>query len=153
MPAHKSKLMTSDAILYMYMSLGIVSEYMMPSSIELSTLVRWVIGIPIVVTGWAVIITAKRQFAAHCQSSGPGHETTELLTTGIFSISRNPIYLGVSILPVGFGFIFNSWWVIGSSAPTAYLIHYLLILSEERYLLDTFGKQYVKYCTQVRRWI
>ncbi len=153
MPAHKSRLMTSDAILYMYMSLGIISEYMMPSSIGLSTFVRWVIGIPIVVTGWTLIITAKRQFAAHCQRSGPGHETTELLTTGIFSISRNPIYLGVSILPIGFGFIFNSWWVIGSSAPTTYLIHYLLILSEERYLRDTFGKQYAHYCTKVRRWI
>ena len=153
MPAHKSRLMTSDAILYMYMSLGIVSEYLMPSSIGLSTFVRWVIGILIVVTGWTLIITAKRQFTAHCQRSGPGHETTELLTTGIFSISRNPIYLGVSILPIGFGFIFNSWWVIGSSAPTAYLIHYLLILSEERYLRDTFGEQYAKYCSTVRRWI
>lgn len=153
MPAHSNKILTSDSMLVVSMVLGAIGELFVPSSIPQSVFARYVIGGLIVFSGWSLILTAKRQFVAHCMRSGPGHETNTLLTTGVYSVTRNPIYLGVSFLPVGFGFLFGSWWLVGSSALTATLIHHLLIIPEERYLRDKFGKQYATYCAKVRRWI
>ena len=78
---------------------------------------------------------------------------SSLVTTGIFRLSRNPMYLGLLLLIIGLwvktgavsGFILVPSFV-------AYL-NYFQILPEERAMKALFSGKYKVYCQQVRRWL
>lgn len=83
----------------------------------------------------------------------PTQPVTTLLVNGPFRISRNPIYLSLTVLYTGIAVLVNTLW------PMLFLPLVLLILNrgvidrEERYLERKFGRQYVEYKARVRRWI
>ena len=80
-------------------------------------------------------------------------EATQLVTDGVFRISRNPMYLGLVLLLVGWAIWLGgaSVWVI---PPTFLLgVTYLQIIPEERALGALFGARYASYCQEVTRWI
>ena len=77
---------------------------------------------------------------------------TELVATGLFAFSRNPIYFGLFLAFGGFFFI------IPSVATLAYLIILGVavnskIAHEEQHLLAMHPEEYGAYCGRVRRWI
>ncbi len=82
----------------------------------------------------------------------PSNAST-LVTTGIFSWSRNPIYLGdllvLSALAVWLGNLFN----LGVLALFVVYLNRFQIAPEEHALKRLFGESYVYYCSRVRRWI
>jgi protein-S-isoprenylcysteine O-methyltransferase Ste14 len=49
--------------------------------------------------------------------------------------------------------ILNSWWVVASFIPAAILIQLFIIKREEVYLEAKFGEQYLRYKSNVRRWL
>lgn len=78
---------------------------------------------------------------------------SSLVTTGIFRISRNPIYLGdllvLAAIAVWLGNIVNF-------VPLVLFVWYIdryQIIPEERALAERFGASYVAYCSRVRRWL
>lgn len=77
---------------------------------------------------------------------------TELVQTGLFKISRNPIFLGMRIMLLGL------FLVLPSAASLAILIAGDLLIQiqvrlEEEFLTRTHGEPYIKYKNQVRRWL
>ncbi|MDB2649405.1 isoprenylcysteine carboxylmethyltransferase family protein [Porticoccaceae bacterium] len=78
---------------------------------------------------------------------------SSLVTTGIFRISRNPMYLGMLLLIISLwiktgavlGFILVAGFI-------AYL-NYFQILPEEQAMKGLFSDKYKTYCQQVRRWL
>jgi protein-S-isoprenylcysteine O-methyltransferase Ste14 len=78
---------------------------------------------------------------------------TSLQTTGIYSISRNPMYLGLVFIYLGLTFQFGNWWTIFLLPILIIVITYRVILPEERYLTRAFGDEYANYKKKVRRWI
>ncbi|KKQ38925.1 MAG: Isoprenylcysteine carboxyl methyltransferase [Candidatus Roizmanbacteria bacterium GW2011_GWA2_37_7] len=75
-----------------------------------------------------------------------------LVTSGPFSFSRNPIYLGLLIGMTGYFLTFGSLLILLIAVRFAYL-QYIVIPKEEKLLLTYFGKKYKKYMSTVRRWI
>ncbi len=106
----------------------------------------------LVVAGLAIVVLARRELARYLQSTDPGHATTSLVTTGVFSFSRNPLYLGGVLVLVGIGFAFNLPWVLLLLLPSLVACQYLLIAPEETYLAAKFGQDYAAYAASVRRW-
>src|SRR5689334_3763054 len=51
-------------------------------------------GAALIIIGVILVALARRQFARHGQPTDPGLSTSQIVTTGVFSISRNPLYLG-----------------------------------------------------------
>ena len=82
----------------------------------------------------------------------PWKPSTALVTSGLFSFSRNPIYLAFCIITVGVGLLVNSLWVVISALPVAVLIQELVIRKEAAYLENQFGDEYLEYKNRVRRW-
>ena len=78
---------------------------------------------------------------------------SSLQTSGIYSVSRNPMYLGLILIYLGMAFIFGNWWTLLLFPVLIVLINYLIILPEERYLIRAFGNSYSDYKNRVRRWI
>jgi protein-S-isoprenylcysteine O-methyltransferase Ste14 len=76
-----------------------------------------------------------------------------LVTDGPFSYTRNPGYLGLTMLYAGIAVLRNALWAILPLPLVLYVIQRQVIGREERYLERTFGEEYLAYKAQVRRWL
>lgn len=83
----------------------------------------------------------------------PFQPTTALVASGPFRFSRNPLYLGLSVAFVGLSLIFNTLWGVVLLLPALAVMHFGVILREERYLEAKFGESYAQYCSEVRRYL
>ncbi|MFC5583679.1 methyltransferase family protein [Nitratireductor kimnyeongensis] len=82
----------------------------------------------------------------------PTHGADALVTSGPFAISRNPIYLGNSMLLAGIALVTGNPWFLLLLAFACFLTQKLAIEPEERHLTMRFGKKYRDYQKRVRRW-
>jgi protein-S-isoprenylcysteine O-methyltransferase Ste14 len=77
----------------------------------------------------------------------------DLVTTGIFSHCRNPLYVGNILILVGLGIASNSLLFMAVFTPLFLFFWQAIVLAEENYLRNKFGEQYNDYCKQVNRWL
>lgn len=110
-------------------------------------------GVILIVAGLGIIVLARREFARYGQPTDPGRPTSKIVTTGVFSISRNPLYLGGICVLAGISLAFNLPWVLVLLLPSIIACHYILIAPEESYLAATFGEPYRMYTARVHRWL
>lgn len=81
------------------------------------------------------------------------HTSTHVVTTGIYRITRNPMYLGLVFILLGLAlYLAAPWALLGPPAFAAYITRFQ-ILPEERVLTERFGAAYTAYRSQVRRWL
>src|SRR5699024_4763848 len=87
-------------------------------------------GITCITVGGVLVIFARREIARYGQPTDPGRPTRKLITTGVFAISRNPLYLGGVCIVVGIALTLNLAWVL-VFLPVALLgCRYILIAPE-----------------------
>jgi len=110
-------------------------------------------GIILMVVGVTLVVLARREFTRYRQPTDPGHPTSKIISTGVFSISRNPLYLGGVFVLAGIALAFNLPWVLMLLVPSLAACHFILIAPEEIYLAARFGEQYRLYTSTVHRWI
>lgn len=82
----------------------------------------------------------------------PDRDKTELVTTGIYKVSRNPAFLGFDLQYIGVLLMYGNLLTLGFTIFAMLLLH-LQILQEERYLKDTFGASYQEYQSRVFRYL
>lgn len=111
------------------------------------------IGIVLVVLGLALCIAAVRTFRRAGTSPLLSVPTTTLVTSGPYQFSRNPIYIGYTLLYVGISFWANSLWPVVLLPFVLWVVQRAVIAREEAYLQERFGDTYSSYCQQVRRWL
>jgi protein-S-isoprenylcysteine O-methyltransferase Ste14 len=87
------------------------------------------------------------------QSVLPRTPTTSILESGPYRFSRNPMYLGMIVLCVGFSIMLSNVWILLLTPVCGWLLYALAIRPEEAYLERKFGDAYVGYKIRVRRWI
>ena len=110
-------------------------------------------GGALVLAGVVVIVLARRELGRHGQPTDPGRPTRRLVTTGIFSVSRNPLYLGAISFLAGLSLMVGLGWMLVLLVPTMIACHFILIVPEERYLIAKFGGEYRDYLDTVARWL
>ncbi len=76
-----------------------------------------------------------------------------LITDGPYRFSRNPSYVALTLLYLGLGTILNNAWVLFLVIPVLLVMHFGVVLREERHLEAVFGEEYVRYKSAVRRWL
>jgi protein-S-isoprenylcysteine O-methyltransferase Ste14 len=76
-----------------------------------------------------------------------------LVTTGPFAITRNPMYLGLTLLLLAWAVILSAPWTLLGPVAFVLLITRFQIIPEERAMLAKFGAAYEEYRRRVRRWI
>src|SRR4029079_1927767 len=77
----------------------------------------------------------------------------DLVTTGIFSHCRNPLYVGNILILAGLGVASNSLLFMAVFTPLFLFFWQAIVLAEENYLRNKFGEQYDEYCKRVNRWL
>ena len=80
------------------------------------------------------------------------NDKTEIITNGIYSISRNPAFLAFDCVYAGLLLIAFNWVLLAFSVFAMTMLH-LQILQEESFLLKTFGMEYNVYKKEVRRYL
>jgi len=153
--AHKAWWQIFEVIFGIPFLLGIVMQWAVPFSLPRgdATLVFISIGAVLTVLGIILVVLARREFRRYGQPTDPGQPTLKIITTGVFSISRNPLYLGGIGILVGLALALNLPWAIVLLLPAIVVCHYILIAPEEQYLRERFGEEYRLYTEKVYRWI
>ena len=113
------------------------------------------LGFIIILAGLMIIFIAARQFKAVNTTINPikPENASVLVNKGIFSYSRNPMYLGMLMIIIGFSIIHNliaiivfmPLWII-------YMINFQIIPEEEAMKI-LFKEEFLNYSKKTRRWI
>jgi protein-S-isoprenylcysteine O-methyltransferase Ste14 len=127
---------------------GIILNSLYPHGVNISPILRQLIGWPaialgIFVAGWAVITVADMDVAA----------PTGIITTGPYAFSRNPMYVGWTFISLGISLITNNIWILFFLVLAVLYNHKYVVLKEEHYMEEHFGDQYRKYRNEVRRYL
>jgi len=80
-------------------------------------------------------------------------KASALVTTGLYTVSRNPMYLGLVVILSGWAVLLGNPINILTLGCFVLLINRVQIIPEEKVLLAKFGNQYSAYTNKVRRWI
>ena len=100
------------------------------------------------VVSWALITFIKRRTAIL-----PFHAARALVIVPPYTVTRNPMYLGLMIAYLGGALATNWAWPLVFLPIVIGVMNGFVIAREERYLRSGFGADYDNYCRRVRRWI
>lgn len=106
------------------------------------------IFLAVLLIGWALHTLRKAG-----TSPNPMRTTSALALDEPYTLSRNPIYLGMTMLCIGISLLSDMLWPLLSVPIAVVLIDRIVICKEESYLEKKFGEEYRQYKKRVRRWI
>lgn len=110
-------------------------------------------GILFLFTAFFFLFRSLRQFFQSKNTVILIKPASELQTTGIYAISRNPMYLGLFIVYLGITCFIGNWWNIILLPLLFIIVQEYIIKREEKYLVLEFGRKYEEYRRTVRRWL
>jgi protein-S-isoprenylcysteine O-methyltransferase Ste14 len=141
-------------ILLAVLVLGLVLDYLRPLGIvdTLPRILRSIVGIALFLFGASLVVRVRRAFEAAGTNIRPDQPTNALVTDGLFAHARNPVYLGGLTALLGLALILNSDWMVILIVPAFLVLHYGVVLREERYLQRKFGAPYLAYKQSVPRY-
>ncbi len=129
----------------------ILASAMLNYSLLYNYILRWV-GLIIFGIGTMFFIIAMITMKDSWRAGIPDDDRTSMVTIGIYKISRNPAFLGFDLTYIGASIAFGSIILYILTVFTMTLMH-LQILEEEKFLMDTFGNEYLSYKKEVGRYI
>jgi protein-S-isoprenylcysteine O-methyltransferase Ste14 len=113
--------------------------------------VRWA-GVALCIAALAVLlwslISFGKSFRVGIDEDHPGG----LVTTGVFALSRNPIYVAFALVLVGEFLVYSSWIRLLYLMGGILLLH-RQVMREEGYLSAQYGEEYAEYRARVRRYM
>jgi protein-S-isoprenylcysteine O-methyltransferase Ste14 len=116
-----------------------------------SPVVSW-IGVFFCLTGLLVflwgIVSFGRSFRVGIDTEHPD----QLVTTGAFAFSRNPLYLAFGMILSGEFLVFSNWLLLLFTVGGIWLFH-RQVLREEDYLKQHYGEEFEEYARRVRRYL
>ena len=130
--------------------IGFSNRLIGPFSFEYQT----PLGVMIIICGLSVLISAARVFKQLETTINPMQpsQASKLAIIGPFKYTRNPMYLGMSIMLIGFGLIFGAKLTVCFVAMFVLYITVFQIIPEERAMEEKFS-DWKDYCSKVRRWL
>jgi protein-S-isoprenylcysteine O-methyltransferase Ste14 len=123
--------------------------------LQLPQVVRWVLAVALAVLGAAIALAGVLSFRRARTTVNPLKPETSaaLVTNGVYSFTRNPMYLGLAVALIGWAAYLSSVWsLLGPALFAAYITRFQIV-PEERVLDRLFGDAFAAYKQQVRRWL
>ncbi len=116
-----------------------------------SETIAW-IGIFFCLAGLALLLWSLISFGQSFRVGIDIEHPDQLITTGVFAFSRNPIYTAFALILLGQFLIFPNWMILLYLCAGVWLFH-RQVLREEDYLKKHYGKEYSAYSSHVRRYL
>lgn len=111
------------------------------------------IGAVILLAGITLDLAAMREMRRHRANILPHRAAMALVTSGPFALSRNPIYLGNTLVMVGAALLASSLWLLLAAAAAVLAVWALAIRREESHLAAQFGDEWTAYTHRTPRWV
>lgn len=112
-----------------------------------------IIGCAITAVGVLAFIMSVAQMKDNWRAGVQREDKTNLVTTGIYSISRNPAFLGFDLMYIGILFTFFNWYLCFATSFVLVFFHLQIVNVEEEFLIEAFGEEYVQYKKKVCRYL
>ena len=112
-----------------------------------------IIGVVITALGVLAFIISVVQMKDNWRAGVQREEKTNLVTTGIYSISRNPAFLGFDLMYIGILFTFFNWYLCFATSFALVFFHLQIVNVEEEFLVEAFGQEYLEYQKKVCRYL
>lgn len=116
---------------------------------------RIAIALALAVVGVAFSVSGVVAFRRAKTTENPmkPQAASSLVIAGVYKITRNPMYLGLSLVILGWAvFLWSAWALLGPIVFMAYIARFQIV-PEERVLASLFGREYSAYQARVRRWL
>lgn len=110
-------------------------------------------GIGLLALAALLVPGAVTLFVRHWTTIVPHGTATSMVTSGPYRVTRNPMYLGLTIAYVGVALVCGAVWPLVSLSLPLWVLHEKIIPFEEATLARRFGAEYRAYQQRVRRWI
>jgi protein-S-isoprenylcysteine O-methyltransferase Ste14 len=133
--------------------LGLALDRLLPWSIKLTDIGRYVGGGLLIVAALLYLFAASGRFRKAGTDVKPWKSTTSIVAVGVYALTRNPMYLGMALLYSGIGLLSSSLGILLLLPLVLAIIQTQVIAREERYLESKFGDEYRQYKARVRRWL
>ena len=111
-----------------------------------------VMGVIIEAFGVVVFVISVTEMKDNWRAGVQREDKTNLVTTGIYSISRNPAFLGFDLMYIGILLTFFNWFLCFATVFAVCLFHLQIVNVEEDFLLEAFGQEYLEYKRRVCRY-
>lgn len=111
------------------------------------------LGLSIFAVGLVLMLICVASFAIRGKGTlSPADPTKKLVISGLYRFSRNPMYIGVTMMLIGESIFFRSY-IIGAYSLLIFIaFNTFIVFFEEPRLQDAFGSEYNEYTKKVRRW-
>ena len=118
-------------------------------------LVRVPLAIALAVVGAAFDVSALMTFRRAKTTINPmkPQSTSSMVDSGVYRVTRNPMYVGLAFMLCGWAVFLWSWWALLGPFVFAVYIGRFQIAPEEKALSTLFGAEYLAYKERVRRWL
>ncbi len=116
---------------------------------------QWLLALFLALLGSAVALAGVLGFRRASTTVNPTHpdQTSAMVTSGIYGLSRNPMYLGFLLWLLAWAVMLGNL-VAGALVPAFVLyLNRFQIVPEERWLHQKFGQDFADYRARVRRWL
>ena len=132
--------------------IAIALHYLFPVKQFIESPYNW-LGFLFFAIGGIINIWADQIFKKNKTTIKPNEKPSTFIQTGPYKISRNPMYLGVTLLLIGAGFILGSITSFIGFILFVILVEIIFIPEEEKNMSELFGEEFEAYKKKVRRWI
>lgn len=136
---------------------GTVAVYLpleMTQDRTLSSGTATLLSLLLFVSGGAIYAWCVWDFASFGRGTPlPLDAPRKLVIRGLYAYSRNPMYVGVLTVILGWAVLFRSWSLVGYALLVATCFQLFIVLYEEPHLRSAFGSPYDEYRSRVGRWL
>jgi len=138
-----------------FLILGLALEFLVvrTQGLDMPVSLRWTVVATLLLIGAAAITAAVLRLRRAGTPAPPWQPTTAFVAQGIYRFTRNPMYLGMTLIYCAIAVAADAPAVFWMLIPLAMTIHYGVVLREERYMAGKFGAAYIDYANSVPRWL
>lgn len=112
------------------------------------------LGIPVTVVAVAVDIWSIGNFLTiGAGTPAPMRPPSKVVMAGPYKYVRNPMYLDIFLTALGLAILFDSILLLAVDVAALIVIHFVVVLPEEKKLEVRFGPEYLVYKSKVPRWV
>ena len=135
------------------LGIGLVADFMLfRMSTGIPASIRYGLATLLLGAAIALGVGALNLFRRAGTPAQPWRSTTAIVTDGVYAFTRNPMYLAATLLYIAISIAADSAIALLLLIPLLIVMHYGVIVREERYLEAKFGDDYRRYRSTVRRW-
>lgn len=124
-----------------------------PLRLDLALGLRIGLAVAAALPGIGLVGAALGLFRRTGQDPKPWASTPEIISTGVYRFTRNPMYIGITLVQAAIGIGTANGWILALAPVSLVIVYFIAVRHEEAYLEGKFGAEYIEYTKTVRRWL